>query len=115
MVGDIIEPGEIKQMIQEATVLKSGTVVINDMFRKVLLICSNVEKFYIPYNQLRNSDWQKEGIAEEEEMIPIPVAKKLKVELKADVKKIQSKINIGDIWRSLCRSEETVSLTLVPK
>ena len=113
-VGDIMEPWEMKQMIQEASVLKSGTVLINDRFRKTLLICSNVEKFYISYNQLRNSDWQKEGIADEEEMIPIPVAKKLQVEVKAVVKEKLSKINIGDILRALCGSDETVSLTLVP-
>ena len=68
---------------------------------------------YISYNQLRNSDWQKEGLADEEEMILISVAKKLKVEVKAEVKKM-SKINIEDILRALCGSDETVSLTLVP-
>ena len=64
-------------MIQEASVLNTGTALINDRIRKILLVCSNVEKFHISYNKLRNSDWQKEGIADEEEMIPIPVAKKI--------------------------------------
>ena len=114
-VGDIMEPREMKQMIQEASILKSGTVLIKDRFRKTLLICSNEEKFYISYNQLRNSDWQKEGIAEAEENIPIPVAKKVKVEVKAEEKgEKKSKKNISDILRTLCGSEETVTLTLVP-
>ena len=95
--------------------MNSGTVLINDRFRKALLICSNEEKFYISYNQLRNSDWQKEGIVEAEEIIPITVAKKVKVEVKAEEKgEKKSKINISDILRTLCGSEETVTLTLVP-
>ena len=82
-VGDIMEPREMKQMIQEASVLKSGTVLINDRFRKTLLICSSEGKFYISYNQLKNSDWQKEVMAEEEKIL-IPVDKNVKTEVKAE-------------------------------
>ena len=103
----------MKQMIQEASVLKSGTVLINDRFRKTLLICSSEGKFYISYNQLRNSDWKKKVIVEEEN-IPIPVDKNVKIEVKAEVKEKMSRINIRETLRTLCGSEATVRLTLVP-
>ena len=46
-VGVLMEPWEMKQMIQQASVLKSGTVLINDRFRKTLLICFNVEIYFV--------------------------------------------------------------------
>ena len=94
----------MKQIIQEASVLKSGIVLINDRFGKTLLICSDEGKFYISYNQLTNSDWQKEVVAEEEN-IHIPVDKNVKVEVKAEEKEKTSKINIRETLRTLCGSE----------
>ena len=103
----------MKQMIQEASVLKSGTVLINDRFRKTLLICSGEGKFYISYNQLKNSDWQKEVMAEEEN-IHIPVDKNVKIKVEAEEKEKTSRINIRETLPTLCGSEATVRLTLVP-